>query len=249
MLRVWAMIALAGCSFEPGGYRVRDASATDDNALGDGPGVDVFVPDAPPPSIAFVQQTVFTNAGNNLAVAAPFLADQIAGNLNVIVISWSDQSDMVSAVADTKGNTYFSATALLQSDGYSMRIYYASNIKAGPNLVTVALCGNVPSPKLRMFEYSGIALTLPVDKSVAGSGSSTMASAGPVNTTFPRALLFAANTVGTVSSAGPDFTERQVDNGDLVEDRIVDTAGAYTATATLTNSGGWIMQLVAFKGQ
>ncbi len=248
MLRVWAMIALAGCSFEPGGYRVLDASAPDDDGRTDGPATDAFEPDAAPPPIAFVQGTVFTNAGSNSVVAAPFLADQMAGNLNVVVISWSDQSDMVSAVADTKGNTYFSATALLQSEGYSMRIYYASNIKAGPNLVSIALSGNVPSPKVRMFEYAGIALTLPVDKSAAGSGSSTTASAGPINTTAPRALLFAANTVGTVSGAGPDFMERQVDDGDLVEDRIVDVAGAYTATATLTNTGGWIMQLVAFKG-
>lgn len=249
MLRVWAIIALAGCSFEPGGYRVRDASATDDDGSTDGPSTDVFVPDAAPPPIAYVQGTAFTNGGNNGIVAAPFLADQVAGNLNVIVISWSDEADMVSAVADTKGNTYFSATALLQSEGYSMRIYYASNIEAGPNLVTVALSGNVPSPKIRLFEYAGIALALPVDKSMAGTGNGTMASAGPVNTTAPRALLFAANTVGTVSGPGPDFTERQVDDGDLVEDRIVDVAGAYTATATLTNSAGWIMQLVAFKGQ
>lgn len=250
MLRVWAIVALGGCSFQPGAYRADASRADDDGRRVDGAGqIDAFIPDAPPPPITYVQGQVFTNGGNNSIVASAFLQDQAAGNLNVVIISWSDQADMVSAVADTKGNQYFSATTLLQAQGYSQRVYYAPNIKSGPNLVTVGLSGNVPSPKLRMFEYSGIAKTLPVDMSATNSGNGTVASAGPITTVQPRELLFVATTIGTVGIVGQDFTQRQLDNGDLVEDRIVDTVGAYSGTAGLTNSGGWIMQMVAFKGQ
>ena len=37
-------------------------------------------------------------------------------------------------------------------------------------------------------------------------------------------------------------------NGDIVADRIVNTVGSYAATAPVTGGGGWLMQLVAFKG-
>jgi hypothetical protein len=248
MLRVWAMIVLAGCSFEPGGYGPGDGAIADD-ARRDGTPSDGLEPDAAPIPITFVQAAVYTNAGNNSFSAAAFPAAQVAGNLNVVVISWGDQADMVAAVGDTNFNMYFSATSLLQSQGFSQRIYYAPNIKAGANLVTVGLTGNAPSPKIRIFEYSGIVPALPVDMSMAAGGSTATASVGPVNTTQARELLFAANTVGSATTGpGTDFTERQLDAGDLVEDRVVDVTGAYTATAPLTSSGNWIMQLVSFKG-
>jgi hypothetical protein len=34
---------------------------------------------------------------------------------------------------------------------------------------------------------------------------------------------------------------------DVVEDQLVTTTGSYNATAPLTSSGPWIMQMVAFK--
>jgi hypothetical protein len=248
MLRVWAMTALAGCSFVPGAYRAGDGGA-DDGDL-DGETSDSRELDAAPIPITFLQDATFTNAGSNSFVAATFPGAQLAGSLNVVVISWTDQNDMVAAVGDTSFNVYFSANSLLQSQGFSQRIYYAPNIKAaGANLVTVALTGNVPSPKIRIFEYSGIAPALPVDMSMAAGGSSATASAGPVNTVQPRELVFAATTSAPAATGpGPDFTQRQLDGGDLVEDRVADTAGPTVATAPLTSPGNWIMQLVAFKG-
>ena len=41
------------------------------------------------------------------------------------------------------------------------------------------------------------------------------------------------------SSPSPD--------GDLAEDKVVTTAGSNSATATLTSSGPWVMQMVTFK--
>jgi hypothetical protein len=249
MLRVWAMIALAGCSFEPGAYSSTDTIPGDGRM--DGAPADSLELDAPLPiPITFVQGTTVTNTGNNSFVAATFPGAQLEGSLNVVVISWTDQNDMVAAVGDTSFNVYFSANSLLQSQGFSQRIYYAPNIKAaGTNLVTVALTGNVPSPKIRIFEYSGIVETLPVDMSMAAGGSTATASVGPVNTVQARELVFAATTSATgATGPGPDFTQRQLDAGDLVEDLITDTAGPYIATAPLTSSGSWIMQVVSFKG-
>jgi hypothetical protein len=37
-------------------------------------------------------------------------------------------------------------------------------------------------------------------------------------------------------------------DGDIAEDRVVSTAGSYSATAPLGGAGPWVMQMVAFKG-
>ena len=38
-----------------------------------------------------------------------------------------------------------------------------------------------------------------------------------------------------------------VPDGDIAEDRIVTAVGSYSASATLSGAGAWIMQMVAFK--
>ncbi len=49
-------------------------------------------------------------------------------------------------------------------------------------------------------------------------------------------------------SAGTGFTSRAITSpdGDIAEDRIVTTAGTYSATASIV-TGDWIMQIVTFK--
>jgi len=50
--------------------------------------------------------------------------------------------------------------------------------------------------------------------------------------------------------AGTGFTKRIITSpdSDLVEDRVVTTVGSYSATAPVSPSALWLMQLVAFKG-
>ncbi|HYR16817.1 MAG TPA: fibronectin type III domain-containing protein, partial [Mycobacterium sp.] len=49
---------------------------------------------------------------------------------------------------------------------------------------------------------------------------------------------------------GTGWTNRVITSpdGDIAEDRIVSTAGSYSATASLGGAGAWVMQMVAFKG-
>src|SRR4029077_13329100 len=48
---------------------------------------------------------------------------------------------------------------------------------------------------------------------------------------------------------GTGFTNRirTSPDGDIAEDRVVTTAGSYSASAPLYSAGHWIMQMVAFK--
>ncbi len=100
------------------------------------------------------------------------------------------------------------------------------------------------------MEYSGIALSNPVDVAVGATGSSAASNSGAITTTNPTDLLVGANYVWTSNTgAGPGFTQRMITNPnhDLVEDRLVTAKGSYSATSPLNNSGPWIMQMVAFR--
>ena len=57
-------------------------------------------------------------------------------------------------------------------------------------------------------------------------------------------MVYTAN-----GAAGSGFTTRVITSpdGDIAEDKVVTTAGSNSATATLTSSGPWVMQMVTFK--
>src|SRR5262249_2752490 len=105
-------------------------------------------------------------------------------------------------------------------------------------------------PDVRIAEYRGLDPVAPLDVAVAADGSSTSSSSGAATTTFANDLIIGANVVLTHTTApGSGFTNRVITSpdGDILEDQIVTAIGSYTATAPVSPSGGWIMQLVAFK--
>jgi predicted phage tail protein len=115
--------------------------------------------------------------------------------------------------------------------------------------VTVNFASSVVHPDIRIAEYRGLATTSPVDVVATSSGSGTSSSSGSVTTTNANDLLVGANMVSTTTTgAGQSFTNRVITqpDGDILEDRIVTSAGSYSASAPLDN-GSWIMQMVAFK--
>jgi len=187
-------------------------------------------------------------------------AAQAAGDLNVVVVGWSDSTANVSSVADTEGNVYQLAVGPMVVPGaLSQAIYYANGIKAanaGANVVTVRFTAPATSPDVRILEYSGIDAANPVDVTAANSDGITYSSTLPsftgiVTTTHAPDLLLAANTVaGWTSGPGANFTQRilTVPDANLVEDRIVTVPGVVSASSGSVNaSDEWVMQMVAFR--
>jgi hypothetical protein len=89
-----------------------------------------------------------------------------------------------------------------------------------------------------------------LDVKVAAIGTGTAVSSGSVTTTNANDLLVGADmVVYNYAAAGTGYTARVIStpNSDLAEDRVVTTTGSYSATATQTSSGGWLMQLAAFR--
>jgi hypothetical protein len=208
-------------------------------------------------TITYMQGNCATPQTSQTTVKTTFSAAQAAGDLNVVVVGWNDTTAVVSSVTDSSGNTYTRAVGPTTINGspwpLSQSIYYAKNIAAaaaGANSVTVTFSPSAAYPDIRILEYSGADPNNPVDVTAASSGSSTATSSGSVTTTNPTDLIFGANTVDTgTTSPGSGFTQRLLttDDGDIAEDAMVTAAGSYSATAPLSRSGLWLMQMVAFR--
>ena len=205
------------------------------------------------PTITYVQSAYSAPQTPQTAVNVAYTAAQTAGNLNVVVVGWNDTTATVSSVRDSKGNVYTRAVGPTTLSGFlSQSVYYAKNIVAAAarsNTVTVTFSGAAVYPDIRALEYSGADPNNPVDVTAAGSGTSTSSSSGSATTTTATDLIFGADTVTTTSGIGSGFTKRilTIPDGDVVEDKMVTTTGSYSATAPVTPTGKWIMQMVALR--
>jgi len=204
-------------------------------------------------SAAYVQSSSATYYGTVSSLQATFPSAQASGDLNVVVIAWSDSTSNVTSITDSSGNTYQLAAGPMRSTGLATQaIYYAKNITgaaAGTNVVSVALDGDVAYPDLRIVEYSGLDTSTPVDAAAGAAGSGTMTDSGSLTTTNAHDLLFSSNYVSSGSVySGTGFTTRFFTAfGSLVEDEILNSTGSYRGVAPQTDTGWWIMQAVAFK--
>jgi hypothetical protein len=206
-------------------------------------------------TITYIQGAYATPQTPQTTVTVSFPAAQAAGDLNVVVVGWNDSTATVSTIRDKSGNTYTRAVGpTIQSGVASQSIYYAKNIAAaaaGANTVTITFSRAAIYPDIRILEYKGADPNSPVDVTAAGTGNGATSSSGSVTTTSATDLIFGANLVQTITTtSGSGFASHLLTkpDGDIAEDRLVTSAGSYSATAPL-NSGQWIMQLVAFRAQ
>ncbi len=208
----------------------------------------------PPAAISFVQSSYATPHPSASSVSVPFSKAQIAGDLDLVVVGWNDSSATVTSVGDSSGNVYVLAVGPTQFPGaISQSIYYAKNIHAAganANVVNVKFSASAVSPDIRILEYSGLDTNSPLDVVAATTGNNSSSATAPAVTTNPSDLIFGANiVVSSTNGPGSGFTQRILTSpdGDIVEDKLVSATGSYSASAPLSSSAAWIMQMVAFK--
>jgi hypothetical protein len=201
--------------------------------------------------IAFVQLNYAVPSAPSGAVVVSYPATQTAGNLNIVAVGWNDTTSTVSTISDTRGNTYTLAVGPTTGTGLRQSIYYAKNIAAGSNTITVTFNQAAPFVDVRIFEYSGLDANNPLDVTAGAVGTSTSASSGAATTTSANELIFGAGTTaGSFNNTGsPGFVVRVLTNpnADIGEDKIVSSTGSYSAVAGLFSSRAWVMQMATFR--
>ncbi|MGC2184979.1 MAG: IPT/TIG domain-containing protein, partial [Terriglobales bacterium] len=199
-----------------------------------------------PVTIGFGQVAAATPQASTQVVAVTYPGAQTAHDMNVVVVGWNDITSTVQSVKVSVGNSYSLAIGPTSGTALRQSIYYAANIVGGSNTVTVTFNQAAAFPDVRILEYRGVST---VDVTAGASGNSATASSGAAITTVANELIFGANTVATTSRVGSGFTSRIITSpdGDLAEDKVITTAGSNSASAPLTSSGPWVMQMVTFS--
>ena len=132
-------------------------------------------------------------------------------------------------------------------------MFYAENVKAGANTVTVShtLSGTL---RFSVLEYKGVATSNSLDVTATGQATSASPSSGSASPSASGDLLLGAVVTGTDANvtAGSGFTTRDsVPTAGasrlMVQDRVQATAGATSGAATLAASNNWGAALAAFK--
>jgi len=185
---------------------------------------------------------------SNSSVSVAYVNPQTAGNLNIVAVGWADTTSSIASVIDTNGNTYTRAVGPTAGTGQQQSIYYAKNIAAGTNTVSVTFNQAAAYPDVRILEYNGLDTANPLDVTAAAAGSGTNASSGAATTTLANELIFGSGTTSAgFTGAGTGFTTRLIDVfGSIGEDKVVSSTGSYSATAT-NSAGNWVMQMATFK--
>jgi hypothetical protein len=205
--------------------------------------------------VAYVQGAATTNNAAGTSMSQAFTTANVAGNLIVAAVSWSNGSVTCS---DSQGNSYSVATTQYDNvNDQSLAICYAANVKAGANTVTATFSGSATYRRLLIHEYQGVALVNPVDvvakNNAAGSTAANAITSTAAVTTASGDLIFGAvmDDSGIISSitAGTSFTQRlSVNNKDMAtEDLVQAAAGSIAATQTFGSADRYLAQMVAFK--
>jgi IPT/TIG domain len=202
-------------------------------------------------------QHVGKDAGTTTSSTLAFPASNTAGNWIAVAIR-AGRSGQVFTVTDTRGNTYKQAVQFNVTvdtpNGDTLGVFYAENIAAGANTVTVSdsISGN--TLRFAILEYSGVATANSLDVTAVAQGVSTVANSGSATTTASGDLLFGAFLTSDPATftAGSGYTIRDTvpaaPNTKLVtEDQIQSAAGAASAGASLSVSDKWGAGLAAFK--
>jgi len=179
-----------------------------------------------------------------------FTSDNTVGNL-IVVVLFSNGGDTVTPT-DSR-NTYQAAFANQLQSPDRLSIYYAQNIGAGANTVSVSAPG-ATSLKLVIFEFSGLSTDAALDQAAGTSGTSSVPSSPTVTTTTPHELAIGAQlrvTTGTIS-AGTGYSlelcRDSCTSANLgTEDEILSSAQSVAATWAGGTVGKWSSIIATFR--
>lgn len=203
-------------------------------------------------AIAFVQRAAPNGATTSLAATAVTTAIATTTG-DVLLCGIEGQSNTISSVTDTAGNTYLAAVSDYVFSNNRLSIWYAYNITGNAsNVTTVTYSSAQTYESVACYEFSGFGASDPLDGTATNNGSGTSVTSGSVSVTGSEDVIFAfgvTNAAGWVAGTGYSLTDYNV-SGDATkyfahEYHIVTASEAATATVT---SAGWAIVAAAFKG-
>ncbi|OLE53281.1 MAG: hypothetical protein AUG51_13910 [Acidobacteria bacterium 13_1_20CM_3_53_8] len=216
------------------------------------------------PQIVQKTNNVTGSAGKTLNKA--FTNNNNQGNSIIVALGIGDVdngSTITLAVTDSAGNTYTRAgNPATQSTTLEAAIFYATNIAAGANTVTVTIAGASSTNTAIAMEIYEVWGTIAVasdalDQTATGNNAGSTTPATSVITPYaPNELAFVAvSAAGGTITAGTGWA---LDSGSLAptggnlvsfgsESQLLSTLAPTTGSATLSGSNAWAICMATFK--
>jgi large repetitive protein len=191
-------------------------------------------------AITYVQSQSNTVHGAG-SLAATFASDNTAGNL-ILVCMGAYGGGTGPTVSDSQGNTYtqIRIDAGGSGSGSIVSVWYAENVKAGANTVTVDQTSSADID-LIIAEYSGLSTTAALTASSIAVTAATSISASGVTPEYPNDALIlysydqtnSGDTFTFTCSPSETFTQREVtsNTGGGESSALVDSIGTFALSA------------------
>jgi hypothetical protein len=204
---------------------------------------------------AYVQSTTATTGGvQGVFASAAYPSNNTAGNFLVCYVrAYSVSTTPIAPPTDTQGNAWVLAYTFRNATVANIMVYFAPDCKGGANTVTVTT-GYSAYIRCVMAEYSGVGRGINNGGAFAfqanASSFGTAASSGNITTSATGLLLGLVenDTNGAVViSLGGTWTQRQIIDGLVLADTIVQPAGTYAMTATYASSVLWSCSIMEFN--
>jgi hypothetical protein len=200
--------------------------------------------------------TASTTSGTGTLTTSAFAGSTTTGNLIVVGVSFdSGTLNTVTAVSDSKSNTY---TKILDLDGtQDVTLWYAQNITGGASHTVTVTFNSGAGAALGFVaqEFTGIASSSSLDKSVIAQGTSTTPASGNTAATTQADELVVGvlgfSSTSTSITLGSGYSNLGSVTGTnlsaALESKVVAATGAQSAGATLGASRAWCMGVATFK--
>jgi len=203
---------------------------------------------------AYVQMAKGAASATSTTTGA-FPSATTTGNLIVVSISTNGTANAVTSVTDVAGNTYTKVWSVVNSSVTS-DLWYASNITGGASQTVTVSVSSTRATAVVAHEYSGIAVTSPLDKSVTATGSSNSPASGSTSTTTVanEIVIGAVAMLGgtTTFTAGSGYTNlNQQDAANVAvaqESLVVASTGTQAASFGASATTIWACGCITFDG-
>jgi len=201
------------------------------------------------PTLPALVQKAHNESGGAVATISATFASSPAQNHLLVAIVGTSSSVTINQPAGW-------SSAINQSGAPGQAIFY--KIAGAAESATVTVTTGSSQLGIQIYEYSGVATASPLDQTGSSTGTSSSPASGSATTTQAIELLLVGEVIKTnrtlsswsnsfaqendnVNGAGPNKAEY---GG---ADRIVQSTGTYSTTATAGASAAWRGQIATFK--
>jgi hypothetical protein len=200
------------------------------------------------------------SSGSVASLTNAFSSNNLKGNSIIVVFANGNGNNAAAPISDTNSNTYSKATQVaVIGNLFEAEIWYATNVAAGANTVTVTPGGSAASIASEVYEVSGLLALNPqvLDQTNSATGNSTTPSTNFLPT-VTNELAFAAFAVGTaaqtITVASP-YTNDSGQQNPTTPAGLFSfvSASSYLANTTATIAGAtivsepWTVALASFR--